>query len=109
MVLCTQRAKEASPQPGTRRLIEGAQITTGDKVLLVDDVVTTGGSIFRALDAIIETGAETVAAVTLVDRSGLAGPRFEQRGVGYYPMVTYESLRIEPVIPVTAVAAAAAS
>ncbi len=30
-----------------------------------------------------------------------AGPQFEQRGIGYYPMSTYESLGIEPVRPPT--------
>ena len=91
---------------GTRRLIEGAQIGSGDRVLLVEDVVTTGGSIFKALDAVDETGAQTVAAVTLVDRSGLAGPQFEERGIAYYPMATYESLGIDPVRPPAATATA---
>ena len=86
-------------QRGTRRLIEGAQIGSGDRVLLVEDVVTTGGSIFKALEAVDETGATTVAAVTLVDRSGLAGPQFEGRGIAYYPMVTYDLLGIDPVRP----------
>ena len=90
--------KEAK-QRGTRRWVEGAQIGPGDRVLLVEDVVTTGGSIFKALDIVDQTGAQTVAAVTLVDRSGLAGPQFEQRGIAYYPMATYESLGIDPVRP----------
>ena len=94
--------KEAK-QRGTRRWVEGAQIGPGDRVLLVDDVVTTGGSIFKALDIVDQTGAETVAAVTLVDRSGIAGPKFVQRGIGYYPMTTYESLGIDPVKPVAPV------
>ncbi|MXZ99955.1 MAG: orotate phosphoribosyltransferase, partial [Acidimicrobiaceae bacterium] len=89
---------------GTRRWVEGAQIGPGDTVLLVDDVVTTGGSIFKALDIVDQTGATTVAAVTLVDRSGLAGPQFEQRRIGYYPMITYDLLGIDPVEPVAAAA-----
>ena len=93
---------------GTRQLIEGAQIGSGDRVLLVEDVVTTGGSIFKALDAVTETGAETVAAVTLVDRSGLAGPRFEQLGIAYYPMATYELMGIDPVRPPVSAEAATA-
>ena len=93
--------KEAK-QRGTRRWVEGAQIGPGDTVLLVDDVVTTGGSIFKALDIVDQTGATTVAAVTLVDRSGLAGPQFEQRGIGYFPMITYDLLGIDPVEPVAA-------
>ena len=96
--------KEAK-QRGTRRWVEGAQIGPGDRILLVDDVVTTGGSIFKALDIVDQTGAKTVAAVTLVDRSGIAGPKFEQRGIGYYPMTTYESLGIDPVEPVAATTA----
>ena len=96
--------KEAK-QRGTRRWVEGAQIGPGDRILLVDDVVTTGGSIFKALDIVDQTGAQTMAAVTLVDRSGIAGPKFEQRGVAYYPMTTYESLGIDPVKPASAAAA----
>ncbi len=84
-------------QRGTRRWVEGAQIGPGDSILLVDDVVTTGGSILKALDVVEQTGAETVAAVTLVDRGELAGPKFEARGIDYFPMATYESLGIEPV------------
>ena len=82
---------------GTRRRIEGAQISRGDRVLLVDDVVTSGGSMINAFDAIQETGAEVVAAVTLVDRGDSARPLFENLGVSYFPMATYEDLRIEPV------------
>ena len=84
---------------GTRQLIEGAQIGPGNTVLLVDDVVTTGGSILKALHAIAETGAKTVAAVTLVDRSGIACQEFQRRGIAYYPMTTYESFGIDPVRP----------
>ncbi len=90
--------KEAKKR-GTRRLVEGARIGPGDKVLLVDDAVTTGGSIFQAHEAISETGAEVVAAVTLVDRSGLAGPRFEEMGVDYLPMATFTTMGIDPVLP----------
>ena len=94
-------------QRGTRRWVEGAQIGPGDRILLVDDVVTTGGSIFKALDIVEQTGAETVAAVTLLDRSELARPQFENRGIDYFPMATYQSLGIEPVGLGPIVAAAA--
>jgi orotate phosphoribosyltransferase len=82
---------------GTRRLIEGAQIGEGSRVLLIDDVVTSGGSIVKAYEAIIETGAEVVAAVTLVDRGGTAQSYFGGLGVPYFPMATYEELGIPRV------------
>lgn len=88
--------KEAKKR-GTGRSIEGARIESGDRVLLVDDVVTTGGSMFKAFDAIQQTGAKIVAAVTLVDRGDSARPRFDRLGIPYLPMATYESLGIEPV------------
>ena len=91
--------RKAAKNRGTRRRIEGARIGAGDKVLLVDDVVTTGGSIFEAFEVVNETGAQTVAASTLVDRCGLAGPRFAELGVYFLPLATYETLGIDPVIP----------
>ena len=89
--------RKAPKGRGTRRQIEGARIGSGDKVLLVDDAVTTGGSIFQAYDIVSETGAEIVAAVTLVDRSERARPKFEELGCAYFPMTTYKSLDIDPV------------
>lgn len=82
---------------GTRRHIEGAQIGTGDRVLLVDDIVTSGGSILKAYELVVATGAEVVGAVTLVDRSDLAAPKFAELGVPYFPMTTYSMLGIPPV------------
>lgn len=82
---------------GTRRHIEGAQIGAGDRVLLVDDIVTSGGSIIKAYDLVVETGAQVIAAVTLVDRSDLAAPKLAELGVPYFPMATYSMLGIDPV------------
>lgn len=82
---------------GTKRWIEGARIGPGVKALLVDDVVTTGGSILKAWQIVEETGAEIVAAVTLVDRGDLASDKLEELGIAYLPMATYADLGIEPV------------
>jgi len=90
--------KEAKKR-GTNRWVEGAQIGPGDTVLLVEDVVTTGGSILKALDVIEQTGARTTAAATLLDRSGIVGAEFARRGIDYFPMATYESFGIDPVVP----------
>jgi orotate phosphoribosyltransferase len=82
---------------GTRKLVEGTELSPGTRVVLVEDVVTTGGSILKALDAVQELGAEVVAAVCLVDRGESAAPPFERRGIPYLPLITYRDLEIEPV------------
>jgi len=82
---------------GTDKLVEGARVGPGTRVLLVDDAVTTGGSIQKAYDAITALGASVVAAVTLVDRGEVARAFFEGKAVAYMALVTYEDLGIEPV------------
>ncbi|MCE2795004.1 MAG: orotate phosphoribosyltransferase [Planctomyces sp.] len=52
---------------GTQRFIEGP-ISPGDKVVIVDDVVTTGGSALQAVDRVQEFGCEVVHVVGIVDR-----------------------------------------
>ena len=53
-----------------REFKRGTHIAPGTRILVVDDVMTTGGSIRATLDAIDEVGAEAVAVALLVDRSG---------------------------------------
>ncbi len=85
---------------GTNRWSEGARIGPGTKVMLVDDVITTGGSIELAYERVRMEGAEVVFATTLVDRGDQAAPFFQAAGVPYVPMLTYRDLGIEPVGPV---------
>jgi len=88
--------KEAKTH-GLKRTIEGVPVTHGTRVVLIDDVISKGGSILQAYDAVIEAGAEVVAAITLVDRGNYAQPLFAERGVPYYSVVTYDDLDIEPL------------
>jgi orotate phosphoribosyltransferase len=59
--------KEAKKH-GTMRLIEGPPLKAGQRVVVVDDVITTGGSIIKAVEAVREVGCEVVKAIALVDR-----------------------------------------
>jgi len=82
---------------GTNKLVEGGKVGEAWRVLLVDDVVTTGGSIQKAHDAIVDLGATVVAAATLVDRGDIAAQYFRERQIPYAAVVTYRDLGIEPV------------
>lgn len=82
---------------GTDQLVEGAVLSEGSRVLLVDDIVTTGGSIRTAHERVVATGATVVAAVTLVDRSDIASVFFAEQGVPYLPVFTYRDLGIVAV------------
>jgi orotate phosphoribosyltransferase len=82
---------------GTNKLVEGSPVGEGTRALLVDDVVTTGGSIQRAHQAVTALGATVVGAVTLVDRGEVASRYFAGLAVPYIPLVTYRDLGIDPV------------
>jgi orotate phosphoribosyltransferase len=82
---------------GTNQLVEGAKLNNSTRVVLVDDIVTTGGSIQKAYEQVLETGAQVVAAVTMVDRSDIAASYFFERSVPYLPVFTYHHLGILPV------------
>ena len=77
---------------GVFELRRGFRLEAGTKVLMVEDVVTTGLSSREAIDAIHAAGAKVVAEAALVDRS--AGSA--DLGVPFYPLVridvpTYEA------------------
>lgn len=55
---------------GTMTMRRGFALTPDDRVLLVEDVVTTGGSVFEVLDVVKATSAQIAGLAFLVDRSG---------------------------------------
>ena len=59
--------RKDSKQHGTRRLIEN-DIPPGSRVIVFEDVVTTGGSTLAAIKKIEEAGLEVAAVVAMVDR-----------------------------------------
>ena len=68
---------------GTFELRRGFRLQSGQKVLMMEDVVTTGLSSREAIAAIVRAGGETVAAAALVDRSGGSA----DLGVPFFPLI----------------------
>jgi len=55
---------------GRMTLRRGFRVRKGERVLVVEDVITTGGSTRETIDALTESGAEVVGAGSIIDRSG---------------------------------------
>src|SRR5438876_3870123 len=65
-------AEEVRDRDGSthREFRRGFRIEPGERVLLVDDILTTGGSLLAMLPAVEAMGGEIIECVVLVDRSG---------------------------------------
>ncbi len=90
---------------GTFELRRGFEIAQGEKVLLVEDVVTTGLSSREAIKAIEAVGGEVLAAVALVDRTGGEvdlGVPFHALATINFPTYATEEVPVElAAIPLT--------
>lgn len=60
----------AERENGSMTLRRGFSIPKGAKVLVVEDVVTTGGSVREVMDIVAAEGAEVIGVCVVVDRSG---------------------------------------
>ena len=59
--------RKTAKQHGARRWLEGS-VTPGDRVVVVEDVITSGGALIDAVRKCGEEGLQVLAAVALVDR-----------------------------------------
>lgn len=77
---------------GLGKLIEGA-ITAGDRALIVDDVLTSGGSVIKAAAAARDAGLRVTHALVLVDRNEQEGrAKVEARGLTVLSLLTIDDL-----------------
>jgi orotate phosphoribosyltransferase len=79
---------------GLQRWIEGPLLDQGVRCLVVEDVVTTGGSTVRAIERVLEEGLEVAGVVSVVDRlaGGAAAIAEASDGAPYRSLVTIDEL-----------------
>ena len=78
--------RKAAKGHGAKKLIEGlpkGQTLAGRRVVVVDDVMTSGDSAIKAVEACLEAGANVVLAVAIVDRREGAEEAFRSRGIPF--------------------------
>ena len=83
--------KEAK-QHGTGRRIEG-NFTAGDAVVVIEDVITSGGSALQAIDAVRAEGGTVIGVLAVVDRESGGVERIEATGVPCVTLVKASDLR----------------
>lgn len=82
--------KEAKTH-GTGKLIEGP-FQTGDRTVVIEDVITTGGSALKAVTAVRQAGGVVVGVLALVDREEGGREIIEGAGVPVISLVTAQEL-----------------
>ncbi|MDX6669950.1 MAG: orotate phosphoribosyltransferase [Solirubrobacteraceae bacterium] len=84
--------KEAKAH-GLQRRIEGPDLEPRDRCLIVEDVVTTGGSTLRAIEAVQEAGLEVCGVVVVLDRLAGGGERIARAaGAPYDALATIDDV-----------------
>jgi orotate phosphoribosyltransferase len=86
------RALFTEREAGTMTLRRGFRLIRGERVLVVEDVVTTGGSTRETIEAVVEADGVVIGAGSIVDRSGGAA----DVGVRRQSLLTLEVASYEP-------------
>jgi orotate phosphoribosyltransferase len=78
---------------GLQRRIEGPPLTAEDRCVVVEDVVTTGGSTLAAIEALHEAGREICGVISVLDRLTGAGAAIERAaGAAYVALTTIDDI-----------------
>jgi orotate phosphoribosyltransferase len=80
---------------GTQRFVEGP-VQAGDRVVIVEDVVTTGGSSLQAIDRAEAVGLKVERVIAIIDRMEGGAAAFAARGYPLSSLLTIRDFGIEP-------------
>jgi len=79
--------REVTKEHGTMRQIEG-HLKPGSRVAIVDDVLTTGGSVLKAIEAVAAANCQVVKVIVLVDRGEGGSDRLKQEGYDFTALLS---------------------
>lgn len=88
--------RKQAKEHGTKALIEGlcpGETMKDKRVVVVEDVTTTGGSAIKAAAAIKDSGAKIVRVITVVDRLDGAAEAFADAGLEFKPLLTLNDFK----------------
>jgi len=89
--VCAFSVRKDVKKHGLQRLIEG-NFASGQTVVVVDDVITTGGSTIKAIEAVEAEGGRVAFVVVLVDRQEGGRENIENRGHTIFSIFTRADL-----------------
>lgn len=87
--------RKESKGHGTNKFIEGP-VASGDQVVIVEDVVTTGGSSLLAIERCEEFGLQVRGVIAIVDRLEGGRQAFESRGYRFDSLLAITDFGLEP-------------
>ena len=83
--------RKESKDHGVMGRIAGA-LQPGDRVVVTEDTITRGTSLFEAVAVVRELGAEPILITGIVDRGGTCAAMAAEAGIRYEPLLTAEDL-----------------
>jgi orotate phosphoribosyltransferase len=86
--------RKEKKQHGLQRWVEGPLLEPGERCLVVEDVVTTGGSTVQAIERIQEEGLEVAGVIAVLDRLAGGAQAIESaaNGASYRPLTTIDEV-----------------
>jgi orotate phosphoribosyltransferase len=86
--------RKESKQHGLQRRVEGPPLEQGERCLIVEDVVTTGGSTVQAIEAVRAEGHDVCGVIAVLDRLAGGGEAIVRAadGAPYEPLATIDDI-----------------
>jgi orotate phosphoribosyltransferase len=78
---------------GTKAYIEGPSLAEGAKVIVLEDVVTTGGSALTAVERLRDAGYEVTQILALVDREQGGNELYQSQGISFQALFSIQEIQ----------------
>lgn len=86
--------RKEQKERGSKKLIEGGELTKGDKVVILEDVTTKGGSVMNAIRAVQNQGCVVTKVLTVVNRLEGAKENLAKEGIQLESIFTRDDFNI---------------